>query len=189
MAEDVNERQALFSKDASGTEVGGHLTAFVENGQVKVRLQSTTAQQWLSSDPGTIVDGQEHQLAITFGAMGFQMYLDGELVGSRTDFTQGLDTNNEQLAIGANIWGRSEENPLYARNEFAGVITDFTVYDHQLSAIELSGALDPLLADSVEVNRDLAFTDASEESNNVDRLFEDADNRLFEEIKSLLSLA
>ena len=36
------------------------------------------------------------------------------------EFTQGIDTNTEALAIGANIWGRSDEDPYYARNEFAG---------------------------------------------------------------------
>ncbi|MEL6105640.1 MAG: Ig-like domain-containing protein [Planctomycetota bacterium] len=42
VAEDVGGRNALFSKDASGYGEGGHLTALVENGKLKVRFQSTT---------------------------------------------------------------------------------------------------------------------------------------------------
>lgn len=130
IAEDVNGSNALFSKDHSGTEVGGHMSAFVNDGRVKVRFQSTTEQRWLSSEVDSVKAGEEYHVEITFGEAGFHLYLDGELVGSRTNFTQGLDTNNEQLAIGANIWGRSDQDPLYAKNEFAGRISDFTIARH-----------------------------------------------------------
>ena len=48
-ADDVNGRHALFSKDASGNADGGHLTAFVHDGRIEVRLQSVNESIWLKS--------------------------------------------------------------------------------------------------------------------------------------------
>lgn len=62
------------------------------------------------------------------------------------EYQQGIDTNLAPIAIGANIWGRSAEDPLYARDEFDGVISDLTIFDsqydrHQVKA--LAGVEDP----------------------------------------------
>lgn len=162
-ADNVDGWNALFSKDAHGTEVGGHLTAFVVDGRVKVRLQSTDSQQWLETDEGSVQAGREYHVAITFGAEGFQLYLDGVSADSRDEFTQGIDTNMEALAIGANIWGRSAEDPLYARDEFAGVISDFTIHQGQLTEAEIA-ALAGVAAGTA--------TPGTEESSAVDEVFE-----------------
>ena len=76
-ADTIDGWNALFSKDASGTDVGGHLTAFVVDGRVKVRLQSTETERWLDTEPGSVQAGQEYHVAITFGAEGFQLFLNG----------------------------------------------------------------------------------------------------------------
>ncbi len=86
-ADDVSGQNALFSKDASGTEVGGHLTAFVVNDRLKVRFQSTTESIWLETQPGSIEAGQEYHLAITFGDEGFWIYLDGVMTDGRITYT------------------------------------------------------------------------------------------------------
>ena len=130
-ADEVSGWNALFSKDASGNDFGGHLSAFVVDGKVKVRFQSTTADKWLHTDANSIVAGQEYHVEIKFGSSGFKLYLDHQLADSHANFTQGLATNGEPLAIGANIWGRSERNPLWTRDEFSGVIKNFTINDHQ----------------------------------------------------------
>ena len=67
VADDVWGRNTLFSKDATGQEVGGHLTAFVQDGRVKVRLQSANGEVWLKTQQGTIQEGQEYHFALTFG--------------------------------------------------------------------------------------------------------------------------
>ena len=113
--DDVSGYQALFSKDHTGLQNGGHLTAFVKDGRIKVRLQSATTEKWLYSDEGSVVAGAQHHLAVSFGAQGFQVYLDGQLVASNEEFTQGLDTNQERLALGANIWAHSASNPRRGR--------------------------------------------------------------------------
>ena len=101
-------------------------------------------------------------MAVTFGEDGFWLYLDGQLVDSRSSFKQGLDTNNEVLAIGANIWGRSASDPYYARNHFAGTIKDFTVDGVQLGAAlvaEIAGKpQDPPLSQPTVVGNSLQGT-------------------------------
>ena len=148
--------QALFSKDASGQAHGGHLTAVVDDdGRVKVRLQQPgEGQEWISTPEGSIEAGQEYHLAITFGQDGFRLYLNGLLSDLELDYTQGIDTNPEPIAIGANIWGRSPEKPDYATDHLQGVIRDFTIYDSQLSRQQikqLAGVQDdpPLAAPEV----------------------------------------
>ena len=139
VADKVSSWHALFSKDASGQEHGGHLTAFVVDGRIKVRLQQQgDGEQWLYTPEGSIEAGQQYHVAVTFGANGFRLYLDGQINDLEIEYTQGIETNLEPIAIGANIWGRSPEDPNYARNEFHGTIRDFTLYDSQFDGQQVA---------------------------------------------------
>ncbi|MEM8680280.1 MAG: LamG-like jellyroll fold domain-containing protein [Planctomycetota bacterium] len=137
-ADDISGQNALFSKDARQQLVGGHLTAFVWDGRLQVRLQSTEESIWLKSPVDSIEVGQPYHMAVSFGPEGFHLFLDGQLVNSRANFQQGLDTNLESLALGANIWGRSADDPQYARHEFTGTISNFTVYARQWTPRQLT---------------------------------------------------
>ena len=62
------------------------------------------------------------------------------MVDWNLEFTQGLDNNVEELAIGANIWGRSASEPNWSSNQFDGRISEFVLYDaqfdrHQVAAL------------------------------------------------------
>ena len=137
-AEEVAGYNALFSKDHTGYQQGGHLTAFVTDGRVKVRFQSDEGAKWLTSPEGSIVAGQQYHLAVTFGAEGFWLYLNGELVAVNTEFTQGMELNSNNLLIGANGWARSEDKPDWNRDHFTGTISDFTVYGAQLTSQQVA---------------------------------------------------
>ncbi|WP_324293472.1 LamG-like jellyroll fold domain-containing protein, partial [Moorena producens] len=132
-ADDVWGSHALFSKDFTGNRDGGDLTAFVKDGRVKVRFQSAESDVWLYTGEGTVRDGESYQLTLTFGDGGFWLYLDGEMQDWAYEFTQGLDVNEQNLVIGANGWGRSEEHPFTTWNHFDGQISDFVIYDSQFS--------------------------------------------------------
>ena len=139
IANEVDHYQALFSKDASGSAQGGHLTAFVVDGRLKVRFQSTSTDRWLDTEPGTVVAGQAYHVALTFGDNGFWLYLDGQMNDSNLEFKQTLVTNQEPLALGANIWGRSaDDDPNDVDHEFNGVISDFTIYNSQFSDLQVA---------------------------------------------------
>ena len=137
-ADTIWGRQALFSKDFSDNRDGGDLTAFVRDGRIEVRLQSEDESVWLKSAPGSVVEGQEHQLAITFGDDGFWLYIDGEMKDWETDFTQGLTENNQNLVIGANTWSRSEDRPDKTQDNFDGRISDFTIYNRQFDHYDVA---------------------------------------------------
>ena len=142
-ADNVDEFQGLFSKDAEGNRDGGHLSAFVYQGAVKVRLQSADESVWVKTAPGTITAGEEHHLAVTFGDDGLWLYVDGQLAAVNTEFQQGIENNTESLILGANGWGRNDDNnKIY--NHFDGQIEGFTVYGSQLdsNAIEALAGLE-----------------------------------------------
>lgn len=137
-ADQVDEKQALFSKDASGFVNGGHLSAFVHDGRLEVRLQSTEQSVWLKTASGSIAAGEEHHVAVTFGPDGFWVFLDGRMAAWNTEFTQGLENNSENLAIGASAWNRSECDPTRTDDNFHGTIAGFTVYDTQYDEYQIA---------------------------------------------------
>jgi hypothetical protein len=141
-ADDVFGRHALFSKDFTGNRDGGDLTAFVENGRVKVRFQNATTEVWLKTAEGSIQQGQEYDLAITFGSDGFGIYLDGEAVAWNAEFTQGIEANTQNMAIGASTWARRDDHPYGTWDHFDGRISDFVIYDGQLNPHNVMATMD-----------------------------------------------
>ena len=130
-ADNASGWTALFSKDYTGNRDGGDLTAFVADGRVKVRFQSATHDVWLKSAEGSVRNGQEYHLALTFGDDGFWLYLDGQMVDGEAEFTQSLQQNTQNMAIGANTWSRNADRPNKTWDNFDGRISDFVIYDTQ----------------------------------------------------------
>ena len=59
--------QALFSKDASGQEGGGHLTAWIDyEGHLKVRYQSAEQTLYFRNDDFHVEAGETYQFAFSF---------------------------------------------------------------------------------------------------------------------------
>ncbi|MEM8837521.1 MAG: LamG-like jellyroll fold domain-containing protein [Pseudomonadota bacterium] len=144
-ADDVSGRKTLFSKDGSGLENGGHFTGWIENGELKIRLQSDQVSKTLTVPDLAIEPNVTHHLAVSFGDNGLIVYVDGQLAGAEGDFLQGIDANMRELLLGASATHRQndDQNP---RDPFDGTISDFQVYDVQVNALEaasLAGAVDP----------------------------------------------
>ena len=139
IAEDLDGRQALFSKDHSGFQQGGHLTVELVHDRIEVRLQSDSESVYLHSDWDSISAGVEHEVAVSFGSAGLMLYLDGVLVDSALEFTQGIAANDNELFFGASAKSRDGDH-LNLRNFFEGVIEDFVVYDEQLSEDSIDAA-------------------------------------------------
>ena len=76
-----------------------------------MRFQSAEESVWVKTVAGSIEAGEEYHLALTFGDEGLWLYVDGELKTGSTTFTQGLEQNTQNLVIGANAWGRSDNIP------------------------------------------------------------------------------
>ena len=56
-ADDVSSRQGLFSKDSTNFDDGGHLTIWVDDGKVVVRLQSDDESYYIESNV-SVEDGE-----------------------------------------------------------------------------------------------------------------------------------
>ncbi|MEM1049743.1 MAG: LamG domain-containing protein [Pseudomonadota bacterium] len=144
-ADDLSGTRALFSKDANGFSDGGHLTVRIVDGVLEVRQQSTTASEKLRLTDLPIETGKTYHVAVSFGDDGLKVYLNGQLAAAEPEFKQGIDTNEEALAIGASTMHR--QNPdASLRDFFDGTISSVAVYDSQLSPVEmaaLAGETDP----------------------------------------------
>ncbi len=136
----ANATQGLFSKDSQGYDTGGHLHLFTEGSRVKARLQSTGASYTLQS--GTIQNNTWYHAVVTFGANGFKLYLNGQLVGSNP-YAGGLGTssggtgNHEPIVLGANAWNSGNLVATPLEHFFSGFIDDVRFYQGALSAIQV----------------------------------------------------
>ncbi len=129
-------RQTLFSKDHSGYQQGGHITAWVVDDHVEVRLQSDSESVKLHSAVGSITAGETHQVAVSFGAEGARLYVDGLIADAEVDFQQGIAPNDNSLVLGASTVSRDGDRQNF-RDPLAGEISSFVIYAEQLSEAEI----------------------------------------------------
>ena len=131
----------LFSKDAEGMGRGGHLAAFVEeDGDLVVRFQDDTDTHYINAR-GAIEPGRHHEVAVSFGAEGLTLWLDGVRVGQEEARTFGIDANTEALVVGASAWASTPGTTDKIWGHFNGEITGFAVYEGQKTAAELGQSL------------------------------------------------
>lgn len=178
-ADNSQRKQALFSKDFTGNQEGGDLTAYIENRRIMVRQQSADQEVLARTHEGVVRRGQKYHLAVTFGPDGLWVYLDGQRSAWQTAFVQGLEHNTHNLVIGANAWKRDNKNPYSTSDQFAGRISDFMVFDRQLPVEQVTGLAGiPLAtkpAETYVVEGLLSGTDSNDvldaKIHNVDNMF------------------
>ncbi|MGP1273038.1 MAG: LamG-like jellyroll fold domain-containing protein, partial [Phycisphaerales bacterium] len=131
-ADDASARQGLFSKDSSGYDDGGHVTMWVDDNRVIVRVQSASSSYDLSSD-AIVQSGEWTDVALRFGDDGLQLFVNGELADS-DPYTGGLGSNSggtgntEPIVLGANQWGSGDGVANNLREYFRGEIADVAIY-------------------------------------------------------------
>lgn len=164
--DDADSKQGLFSKDSSGYDDGGHMTAFVDDGQLSIRMQNSNSS--FTVQGGDVTSGAWHQMALSFGPDGMKLYMDGELVDS-DNYTGGISDNEEPLIFGANQWGSGNGVANNLQNYFEGQMDGIAIYDRPLTPTELSnlyedGAGDgDVLVYDLDIDGSLVDTDGSEE--------------------------
>ncbi len=152
-ASSTSGRQALFSKDHTGYQEGGHLTVWVTEGRVEARLQSDSQTVTLYSATNSIHAGQEHHVAVGFGEDGFRLYVDGRIADARLDFTQGISENFNPLTFGVSTVSRQGDLP-HRTDPLDGTINNFAIYDTQFNLQDIaarrnSDAVDLALAEFI----------------------------------------
>ena len=138
--DDASDRQGLFSKDSSGYDDGGHLTIWVDDNEVRVRLQTDDQSYYVSG--GTVTDGDWNHLSFSFGDDGMQLFVNGELVDTESH-TGGLGSssggtgNTEPIVIGSNAWSSGNGTTNNLREFFSGSIDEVVLYGSQLDQTEV----------------------------------------------------
>ena len=139
---DVTQDGWLFSKDASGTASGGHVSISVNAAShVHVRLQDTATSYTVES-PTALTANEWHHVVFTFGSGGMQLYVDGQLADTDA-YTGGLGTssggtgNDEPIAIGASSTtsGLGSVNP--TTDHFDGRIDEVAMFGTELTAEQI----------------------------------------------------
>ncbi|MDJ1008355.1 MAG: cadherin-like domain-containing protein [Paracoccaceae bacterium] len=144
--DDVDARQGLFSRDASFYGGGGHLSVWIEDDEIRVRLQDTSTSYSLRAP---IEAGVETDIALRFGddgtTGGFELFVDGVLVDS-SDHTGGIDGNDEPIVIGALQWASSEGTANRIQYHNKGTITDVALTGERLTEAEIAAVADDATA-------------------------------------------
>ncbi len=141
-ADSVSGTQGLLSKDSRDYDDGGHLTVWVKNGEVELRLQSTTSSYTLRSNVN-IQAGEWNDVAISFGSEGLQLFVNGQLADTDA-YTGGLGSNSggsgneEPIVIGANAWTSSDLSANNLRDFFRGSIAEVEIFGDQLGADQIA---------------------------------------------------
>ncbi|MEO1686431.1 MAG: LamG-like jellyroll fold domain-containing protein, partial [Pseudomonadota bacterium] len=133
---------ALFSRDSHGLDDGGHFLVLVDDGQVKIRLQSDSSEVWLGAP---IDEGAENTVAVRFGddgeTAGLTLFVNGEAVNSSA-FSGGIGGNDEPLVIGARDWQSGDGVADKVDQVFDGEITGLMLWEERLDDAAVA-ALDP----------------------------------------------
>ncbi|MEM6471421.1 MAG: LamG-like jellyroll fold domain-containing protein, partial [Planctomycetota bacterium] len=139
--DDITQDGALFSKDANGFGAGGHITARVySNGEIQVRLQSTSTSYTVRTDNATqaIAENQWNHFAFSFGSDGMKLYINGQLMDSDAytgglGISSGSSGNTESLLLGASNEFSSAGTTNDIRHYYEGDLDEFAVIGSQLS--------------------------------------------------------
>jgi hypothetical protein len=134
-------QQSFFSKDSTGFDTGGHLTINVQpGGQIRVRLQSATADQFINSAP--VSTGNWFHIAFTWGSDGMALYIDGAApltnpyIGG-LGVTSGGTGNFEPIAFGASTKVSANFLVTPTEEHLAGYMDDVRFNNQVLSPAEI----------------------------------------------------
>ena len=133
--------QSMFSKDSTGFDTGGHLTISVQaGGDVQVRLQSATGNNFVNSAP--ITPGAWFHVAFSWGPGGMALYIDGAApvtnpyVGG-LGATSGGAGNFEPIAFGAGTISSDDFLVTPTTQFFAGYMDDVRINNRALTLPEI----------------------------------------------------
>ncbi len=139
---DVTQDGWLFSKDATGTASGGHVSISVNAAShVNVRLQDTVTSYNVESTTA-LTPNEWHHVVFTFGSGGMQLYVDGQLVDTDA-YTGGLGTssggtgNDEPIVIGASSTTSGLGTVIPTTDHFDGRIDEVAMFGTELTAEQI----------------------------------------------------
>jgi Concanavalin A-like lectin/glucanases superfamily len=94
----LQDEARIVAADLGGTNVGDFALHLLSAGRIAAYFQSTT--DVITTSVAYYVSGQTVHAIVTWGASGFSLYLDGNLIGRFTDYTDGLTGNTQDWVFG-----------------------------------------------------------------------------------------
>ena len=138
----LDGKQGLFSKDAKGLIEGGHLSIYVENGNLTARLQASNKTHTVSQSSGLKAQTW-HRIAFSWGNQGMKLYLDGQLAGSDSyqgglGKSSGGTGNKEAIFLGAGSWKKEPISGSPIEGFLEGRLRAVRFYDRTLTGEEIN---------------------------------------------------
>ena len=147
-SESLSGTRAIFSKDSSGYDTGGHLHIYTEGTTLKAKIQSDglspfgTGNDFTASTGGLSTNTWYH-VTVTFGAGGLRLYTDGTL-RQTVSYPGGMGPNSgglgnfQPIVLGAGTATAGDLTHLPVNEYFVGRIDDVRIYDAVLDAAQIS---------------------------------------------------
>jgi hypothetical protein len=145
----ISGEHAFFSKDSTNYDTGGHLSMWVWDNAISVRLQSTSQSYWV--DSSSISANTWYHVAFSWGSNGMKLFINGQLVDTNS-YTGGIGTNSggngnyEPIVLGASSWDSDNLSATPLCDYFKGYIDDVRIYDRdfeEAQATQLYNGSDP----------------------------------------------
>ncbi len=135
----LDSRASILSKDSQNCDDGGHLSASLVHGEIRIRIQNTEESFFINTLAAPLHADRWHRLTVIFGQPQLTLMLwdeDKKLVGSWSNpYPGGLgkqykdDTefpgNEEPFALGANTSLSGDKTTFPTGGFFAGELDDF----------------------------------------------------------------
>lgn len=138
-AED-GDRDVFFSRDGRGYQDGGHLSMWLEDGDLVARFQSDADEIYLRARE-VIENNSSYAVGFTFDGAEARLYLDGTLLDVEQSEANWL-FSDEALVFGGSQMQR-QEGSTRIDDRFEGVIEEAYVFSSALNFIELLGVASP----------------------------------------------
>lgn len=130
-------KDAIFSRDGSGFQDGGHVTAYVSRDDLVVRFQNTEKSITLKAND-MIEAGVAYDAAFTFDGSAAQLYLNGQLIDVEA-FDATWANADENLLVGGSLMQR-RDGQTRTDDLFEGEIDQFEVHNAALNQSQIIAA-------------------------------------------------
>ena len=137
--DNTSNQHTLVSMESSDDDNGLNLR--VKDNYLEFNFKGGGNDHFLYSNSGSISAGQWHNVALTWGSGGLQLYLDGNLVDTDS-YTGGLSDVGEPITIGASQKSSDNGQANNLEDFFDGEIAEVAVFDSALSETQIDALID-----------------------------------------------
>jgi len=128
--DDVDGASSLASSDAQGADTPGGFNLRLIDGVITLEIEDETGTHHIEG--GNIGENEWSQVTASWGDDGMNLYVNGEVVASDSEFTGGVDGNLNPWTFGASQGASSDGAADQVTGFYNGHIDDIAIYDQQV---------------------------------------------------------